>query len=63
MVPHVKNNNPLGTQKTVSLNFEEKNFQTIHFQLIDAAVIWLKYCRYGVKHFPINQLINRYSFV
>ena len=20
-------------------------------------VIWLKYCRYGVKHYPINQLI------
>ena len=23
-----------------------------------AAVTWLKYCRYGVKHYPINQLIN-----
>ena len=22
-----------------------------------AAVIWLKYCRYGVKHYPINQMM------
>ena len=23
-----------------------------------SAVAWLKYCRYGVKHYPINQLIR-----
>ena len=23
------------------------------------SYIWLKYCRYGVKHYPINQLINQ----
>ena len=23
------------------------------------ALIWLKYCRYGVKHYPINQSKNR----
>ena len=23
------------------------------------VVIWLKYCRYGVKHYPINQSINQ----
>ena len=22
-------------------------------------VIWLEYCRYGVKHYPINQSINQ----
>ena len=21
------------------------------------AVVWLEYCRYGVKHYPINQSI------
>ena len=26
--------------------------------IISAAVTWLKYCRYGVKHKSINQLIN-----
>ena len=25
------------------------------FSIVWSAVIWLKYCRYGVKHFPINQ--------
>ena len=29
-------------------------FQTDHFKPIVVAVIWLKYCQYGVKHFPIN---------
>ena len=24
-----------------------------------AAVTWLKYCRYGVKLYPINQSINK----
>ena len=26
--------------------------------LYTPAVTWLKYCRYGVKHYPINQSIN-----
>ena len=25
---------------------------------IHAAVIWLKYCRYGIKHYPIHQSIG-----
>ena len=25
-----------------------------------SAVVWLKYCRYGVKHYPINQSIYFY---
>ena len=29
---------------------------------ICAAVIWPKYCRYGVKHYIINQLINIYVY-
>ena len=66
MVPLVRDNNPLGTQKTVSLDVEEEyrlergagklqNFQTDHFKLTVAAVIWLEYRRYGVKHYQINQ--------
>ena len=27
------------------------------YVLWGAAVTWLKYCRYGVKHYPINQSI------
>ena len=23
-----------------------------------SAVIWLKYCRFGVKHYPINQYLD-----
>ena len=32
-------------------------FKTNHISRIVAAVIWLKYCRYGVKFYPINQPI------
>ena len=56
MVPHVKDNNRLSTQKTVSLDFEEDFFKIDPFKPIVAADVWLKYCRYGVKHYPINQL-------
>ena len=41
----VKDNNRLGTQKSVSFDFDD--------------VTWLKYCRYSVKHYPINQ--SKYS--
>ena len=34
---------------------EPFNFKIDHFKLIVAAVIWLKYCRHGVKHNLINQ--------
>ena len=56
MVPRVKDNYPLGTEKTVSLDFEEElaregrqgNFKfskLITFNNLKvAAVIWLKYC-------------------
>ena len=30
--------------------------------LSSAAVTWLKYCRYGVKRYPINQSINQSFF-
>ena len=59
MVPRVKDNNPLGTQKTVSLDFEEekaregaqRNFKILKpiINLIVTAVTWLEYCRHGVK--------------
>ena len=26
-----------------------------HLHCDTVAVIWLKYCRYGVKHYPVNQ--------
>ena len=34
-----------------------QNFKTDHIKLIIAAVTWLKFCRYGVKLYPIRQLI------
>ena len=34
-------------------------FHPDHFKLIVVALIWLKYCRYGVKIYPINQSINK----
>ena len=30
--------------------------------LRNAAVIWLKYCWYGIKHYPINQSITSETF-
>ena len=66
MVPRVKDNNPFGTRKTVSLDFDEEkarkglqNFTTDYFKLIVAAVTWLNYCRCGVKLYQINQSINQ----
>ena len=32
-----------------------KNVTTDYFKLEVATITWLKYCRYGVKHYPINQ--------
>ena len=32
-----------------------QNFKSENIYLIVAAVTWLKYCRYGVKLYPINQ--------
>ena len=52
MVPHVKDNNIYGTHKTIPLDLEE--VITYHFSMV-AVVIWLEYCRYGVKHKNINQ--------
>ena len=62
----VKDNSPLATQKTVSLDFDEeqarevrqgnfKNLTNYHRLLIVPAAIWLKYCRYIVKPYTINQ--------
>ena len=34
------------------------NFQNWSHLTIVAAVTWLKYCRFGVKLYPINQSIN-----
>ena len=61
MVPSVKDNNPFGTQKTVLLDFDvewaregpQGNFKIS--KPIVAAVTCLKYCRYGVKLYLINQ--------
>ena len=38
-----------------------RKFKTDHFYLI-VAVIWIKYCQYGLKHYPINQSI-RYNVI
>ena len=51
MVPHVKDN-LYGTHKTIPLDSEE--VKTCHF-LMNITVVWLEYCRYGVKHKTINQ--------
>ena len=42
----------------INLNFMGFFMHTYNFNYW-AAVIWLKYCRYGLKHYPINQLINQ----
>ena len=60
IVPRVKVNNPLGTQKIsiksrlVRAAEELQNFKTDHISRIVPAVTWLKYCRYGVKLYSIN---------
>ena len=64
MVPSVKDNNPYGTLKTVSKEWAREgrqgnNFTTDYFKLIVTAVTWLKYCRYGVKLYQINQSIGQ----
>ena len=51
-MPRLKDNNPLGTQKTVSLDFDKEwaregrqgNFKSDHISLIITAVTRLKYC-------------------
>ena len=52
----VKDNNPFTrTSRLVRVAREPFNFKIDHFKLRVAAVIWLKYCRHGVKHNLINQ--------
>ena len=46
-----------GHLKVSSLKQDDLNF-TGAYQTAFAAVIWLQYCRYGVKHYPINQSIK-----
>ena len=59
----VKDNNRLRTQKTVLFDFDKDlaregrqgNFEIAKLiTVIVADVTWLKYYRYGVKHYPIN---------
>ena len=39
-------------------------FKTLRYQIRKmTAVQWLKYCRYGVKHYPNNQSINLFLWV
>ena len=65
----VKNNNPPWHAKDRFTNFRWReglwgppgklqNIKTDHISLIVVAVTWLKYCRYGVKSFSINQSIK-----
>ena len=59
MVPRVKT--PLA-RKRPSREGRQGNFKTsklITFLLIVAAFTWLKYCRYGVKLYSVNQSINQ----
>ena len=44
--------------KLVNATRETSRFHNLLLLLIVAAGIWLKYCRYGVKHCPINQSRN-----
>ena len=43
----------VGTQQPLS------KFTIDHFQLTVAADIWLKYCRYSLKHYSMNESINQ----
>lgn len=38
--------------------FYALKFQNRTLEIIVDAVTWLKYCRYGLQHYPINQSIN-----
>ena len=42
---------------------ETLNFTSDHFSQIVAAVIWLKYCLYGVKHYSINLLREKVNII
>ena len=42
------------TQKDEIFDLDNFNPTTSNYFLLLAAVILLKYCRYGVKHYPIN---------
>ena len=42
---------------------ENSKFQTDNVSLIVAVVTWLKYCRYGVKPYPINQSNNQSLYI
>ena len=44
--------------KSIKLQLTVAVFTNDHRLLIVAAVIWPKYCRYGVKHYIINQSIS-----
>ena len=57
MVPCVKDSNPLGTQKISMKSRLVHNWSHFTRGLIVAAVTWLKYCRCGVKLYPINQSV------
>ena len=63
MVPRFKT--PLTRKipfRWISREGRQGNFKTsklITFSLIVAAVTWLKYCRYGVKLYSVNQSINQ----
>ena len=77
MVPRVKDNNHIGTQKTVSLDFVEKQareglqgnfffqgkFQNGPLKNQQSLRYMAEYCSYGLKHFPINQSINQHKKV
>ena len=67
MVLRGKDINPFGTQKTVSMDFDEDkrregrqgNFKKVlSFNSLVVANKWLKYCRYGAKQ-SINQSMYR----
>ena len=46
---------PIAERLTVELSVP---VLSIELSSAISAVAWLKYCRYGVKHYPINQLIR-----
>ena len=46
-------------QNFKAIKFTTRLFKISYIVWKKAAVKWLKYCRYGVKQYPINQSINQ----
>ena len=45
------------------MKIHQRNFKTDYFYIVVAAVVWLKYCRYGKKHQSVRRFRDRRSSV